>query len=264
MKATPQRSIGRLVGIMIIIVLAGVIIARSYYGNLNRSVDPRILHARELYEQYDPIARTGNYYRIFALLDSISGIYTGIPHYAESFELGVLQNNRAAALLTIALHGDSIPESLNPYQSLHRDSVVALAEKHILTAIGIYQGWNSRFGGMEDPEIRRLIEGEFMTGLEQADPGQDSKYLTNRVKEIQTSIGENQRRLSVCYTNLGLVYRFQEQYPEAVAQYEMAMELWDRNLDAENNLNKLLGKPLKKRNILQRIFPPSKEFSNEK
>ena len=245
---------------MVIIVMAGVFVARSYYGNQNRSVDPRILHARELYELYDQNARTGDYYRIFALLDSISAIYMGTPHYLESFELGVLHNNRAAAMLTIALYRDSIPESSNPYFELSTDSIVALAESQIRMAMALYEGWNRRFEGKEDAEIRQVIEAEFMNGLEQTYPDLAEKYLANRVKEIENSLVENQRRLSVCYTNLGLVYRFREEYPEAVAQYEKAMKFWDRNLDAENNLNKLLGRPLKKRNIIQKMFPPDKEI----
>jgi tetratricopeptide (TPR) repeat protein len=223
-------------------------------------VDPRILHARELYELYDQNARTGDYYRIFALLDSISDIYMLTPHYLESFELGVLHNNRAAAMLTIALYRDSIPESSNPYFELSTDSIVALAEIQIRMAIALYEGWNSGFEGKEDAEIRQKIEAVFMNGLEQTYPDLADKYLTNRVKEILASLMENQRRLSVCYTNLGLVYRLREEYPEAVAQYEKAMELWERNLDAENNLNKLLGRPLKKRNFIQKMFPPDKEI----
>ena len=264
MKAATRSSIGKLVGIMVIIVVVGVFVARSYYGNQNRSVDPRILHARELYEQYDSYARTGDYYRIVGLLDSISAIYMHTPHYVESFELGVLHNNKAAALLTIALYRDSIPESSNPYFDLTNDSVVALAENQIRIAIALYEGWNSRFEGKDDAEIRRMIEVVFMNGLEQTYPDLADKYLTNRVKEIHASLVENQRRLSVCYTNLGLVYRFREEYPEAVDQYEKAIVLWDRNLDAENNLNKLLGRPLKKRNIIQKLFPPSKELSSKK
>ena len=264
MKASNRGSIGKLVGIMAIVVVAGILIARSYYGNLNRSVDPRIQHARELYEQYDKIASTGDYYRIFALLDSISVLYRGIPHYAEAFELGVLHNNRAAAQLTMALYRDSIPESAFPYSELSTDSIVALAELNICKAIALYDGWNLRFEGKEDAEISQIIEAEFMDGLEQSYPEMADKYLTNRVKEIRTSLVENPRRLSVCYTNLGLVYRLWEEYPEAVIQYEKAIALWERNLDAENNLNKLLGRPLKKRNIIQKLFPPSKEISSKK
>lgn len=264
MKAATQRSVGRLVGIMAIIVVAGILIARNYYGNMNRNVDPRIVPARELYEQYDSYARSGDYYRIFALIDTISEIYGIIPHYIESYEVGVLLNNRAAAMLTIALYGDSIPESANPLFELSPDSVVTMAENNIRVAIALYEGWHMRFEGRDDKEIRQMIEPEFMDGLELTDPHLADKYLENRVKEIENSLIENQRRLSVCHTNLGLVYRLREQYPEAMAQYEMAMALWDRNLDAENNLNRLLGRPLKKRNFIQKMFPPEKELSNNK
>ena len=56
---------------MLAVVITGVIIARSYYGNINRAVDPRIIQARELYGQYDQVARSGDFYAVFDLLDSI-------------------------------------------------------------------------------------------------------------------------------------------------------------------------------------------------
>jgi tetratricopeptide (TPR) repeat protein len=263
MKAGTQRSTGRLLGIMLIIAVAGILVARSYYRNVNSTVDPRIQRARELYGQYDRYASSGDYYRIFALLDSISDIYRATPHYEESFELGVLHNNRAAALMTIALYRDSIPESANPYHDIPNDSIFVLAERNIREAIALYEKWNSRFEGKDEEEIRKLIEPEFMNGLDKTDPDLAIKYLKNRVKEIRESVVENPRRLSVCYTNLGLVYRYRKQYPEAVAQYEKAIELWERNLDAENNLNKLLGRPLKKRNIIQKLFPPERDLNNQ-
>ena len=249
---------------MLIVVVAGVLVARSYYGNLNRSVDPRIRQARELYEQYDSYARLGDYHRIFSLLDSIATIYKSTAHYTEAFELGVLHNNRAAALLTIALDRDSSPQSANPYYELETDSVVALAEKQIRKAIALYDRWDEVFSGKSDEEIRAMIEFVFRQGLEQTEPALADKYLKRRVSEISEAVVENQRRLSVCYTNLGLVYRTRGEYPEAVAHYEKAMTLWDRNLDAENNLNKLLNRPIKKRNFIQRMFPPSKDASTNK
>jgi tetratricopeptide (TPR) repeat protein len=259
MKEAALSSIGRLIGIMLILVVAGIFVARAYYGNLNRSVDPRIQHARELYEQYDLYARSGDYYQIFDLLDSISEIYRSTPHYANSFELGVLHNNRAAAILTITLYHDSIPESSNPFLNLDTDSLLNRAAYEIESAISLYEEWNLRFDGREEEKIKEMIEEEFMNGLEQTYPELAEKYLNNRVKEIENSLVENQRRLSVCFTNLGLVYRQRGNYRKAIEQYEKAIELWDRNLDAENNLNKLLNRPLKKRNIIQKLFPPPKD-----
>jgi len=259
-----QRSTGRLVGIMVIIVVAGMFISRSYYGNLNRSVDPRIKEARQLYEQYDRIAQTGDYYRVTALLDTIADLYGGILHYEESFELGVLHNNRAAILLTVALYGDSIPGSFNPYLNWSVDSMVNRAEYHIRGAMAIYDNWSSRFEEKNDEEIRQMIREDFMTGLEHTEPDLAEKYLTTRVREIRNSLLENRRRLSVCYTNLGLVHRLRGEHTEAAAHYEKAIDLWERNLEAENNLNRLLGRPLKKRNIIQKLFPPGKEITDTK
>lgn len=263
MRLAPQRSIGRLVGIMLIIVVAGVLLARSYYGSRNRSVDPRIRQARELYEHYDMLAQAGNFHEIVLLLDSIATFYQSTPHYAASYELGVLYNNRAAAMLTIALYWDSIPESANPYRDLSTDSLLVLAENQIHRTITLYEQWNGRFEGKEEKEIKEMIRVEFMNGLDPGMADQNEKYLSNRVREISASLVENQRRLSVCHTNLGLLYRIRQEYPGAVAQYERAIELWDRNLDAENNLNKLLGRPLKKRNIIQQLFPPGREINNK-
>ena len=246
---------------MLIVVVMGIMIAKTYYGKQNRSVDPRVVPARELYEGYNAYARTGNYHQVFALLDSIGQIYRGIPHYSQSFELGVLENNRAAALLTIALYGDSIPEARNPMHDLSADSLLGLADHHVRKAIELYDRWNAEHDGLEKDEIREKIRGGFMQGLEPADPELNAAYLEARIDEILEALQENKRRLSVCYTNLGLVCRIRGEYESAVKHYEHAIALWERNLDAENNLNRLLNRPLKKRNFIQRMFPPSKEIS---
>jgi tetratricopeptide (TPR) repeat protein len=258
MKLTGSRSTGKLVGILIAVVIIGILIARSYYGSMNRSVDPRIIPARELYATYDRVAGTGNYYEIFELLDTIEDLYRSIAHYESSYEVGVLDNNRAAALLTVTFHGEHIPAGLNPWAGWPVDSIVQLAELHANKAIITYEAWNAIYSGRTRPQIREMIEPLFLEGLDDVDEKWKSKYLESRAREIEQAVLENERRLSVCYTNLGLVYRHRGQYKEALQQYEKALALWDRNLDAENNMNKLLGRPVKKRNILQKLFPPDR------
>jgi len=258
-----QHSIGRMVVIMVIVVVIGIVIAKNYYGNANRSVDPRITQARELYAGYDSYARSGDYYRIFALLDSIEQIYYSTPHYRDSYELGVLDNNRAAALMTIALYGDSIPATSNPWSDWPTDSVVGLAATYVNRAISTYDHWDSRFNNKSEKQIMEMIEPLFKEGFEKVEPDLLQKYFNTRVSEIQKAVVENSRRLSVCYTNLGLVYRYQGDYGEAARQYEKALSLWDRNLDAENNLNKMLNHPLKKRNFIQKMFPPDRDTQQE-
>jgi tetratricopeptide (TPR) repeat protein len=243
---------------MIALVITGILIAKFYYGNINKSIDPRVVKARELYAKYDSYAQEGNYYRVFALLDSIESIYRSTKHYEGSFELGVLDNNRAAALLTISMFADSIPKEYNPYSYLTVDSLVTLAESNVLKAISVYNNLATDFSGKSQEQICEIIEQQFLDGLASIDPDLKRKYLEARSKDIEKAVLENNRRLSVCYTNLGIVFRQREQYKQAAEQYKKALELWDRNLNAENNLNVLLGKPLKKRNIIQKLFPPER------
>ncbi len=242
---------------MLAIVSTGVLIARLYYQGQNRALDPRIVPARELYSKYDRLAAAGDYYGVFSLLDSVERIYRAYPHYTNSYELGVLNNNRGAALLTLALYRDSIPPSSDPFYSLDQDSLVQLAEVHIRSSIETYLSWQNTYEGLNEAELEQKVGEKFWKewsdGVEK-----QPRMLSHRIDEIETALMECPRRLSVCYSNLGLTSRINGAYEEAVSHYLRALELWDRNLEAENNLNRLLNKPLKKRNFIQKLFPPSR------
>jgi tetratricopeptide (TPR) repeat protein len=107
--------------------------------------------------------------------------------------------------------------------------------------------------------MQELIQAGFMEGLDAWDDELRNSFLKNRIREMESAQIENKRRRSVCYSNLGLVHRYWGDYEAAAEHYMKAIQLWDRNLDAENNLNILLNKPLRKRNLLQRLFPPEKQ-----
>jgi len=259
MRTNNNRSSRVLILIMITVVIVGVTIAKTYYGNITRSIDPRVRKARELYTRYDKYAQEGNYYTLFDLLDSIENIYTTIKHYESSFEMGVLHNNRAAALLTISMYADSIPKEYNPYFESTVDSVVSLAEISIRNAVAVYDTWLTAFLEKSPDEIIEIIEPQFVEGFEDLSQELTTEYLNARVRDIKEAIAENDKRLSVCYTNMGIVFRQRGEYKEAVQQYEKALALWDRNLNAENNLNRLLGNPIKNRNFIQKLFPPKRD-----
>ena len=99
----------------------------------------------------------------------------------------------------------------------------------------------------------------FLLGLENYTEKEKINFISKRVSEIVDAQNETPRRLSVAYTNLGIIKRHQEKYKDAIDCYTKAIELWDMNLAAENNLNTLLGRPLKKQNMLRKIFPPKKD-----
>jgi len=253
-----NKNTRALIFIMIALVISGILIAKIYYGSENNSVDPRVAPARELYAKYDEYARQGDYHKIFSLLDSVEMIYRSYSHYRNSYEMGVLHNNRAAALITIALYSDSIDAGFNPFYGSNPDSVMKLAGAELDRAITIYDEWLGEYADKSEERISEIIGTEFRAGLNNSEPQLIEKYRDARSGEIVMAVKETGRRLSVCYTNLGVIKRYNEEYEEAVLCYQKAMELWDRNLSAENNLNALLGKPLKKRNFIQKMFPPER------
>jgi hypothetical protein len=184
-------------------------------------------------------------------MDSIECIYSAYKHYENSYEIGVLHNNRAASYLTWAIHNEDTNKN--------QDSLVNLAESAVLKSIEIYDHWLMRFQGLDQEEIKSIISDDFLEGLERYDADKQKKYLKNRIKEIEESNIETSRRMSVAYTNLGIVFRHRLLYDSAAFSYQKAIDLWDRNLTAENNLNILLGRPLKKRSFLQKLFPPDRD-----
>jgi len=241
---------------LVLIVLG---IASLYYESQNKKVDPRVIKARELYKKYDDYAANNNYPAVFHLLDSVENIYKKFTHYQKSYEIAVLENNRGAAYLSLAINNSGKPVSLDGVKLLSKDSLLIRSKYHLEKAITIYENWLKTYEKKDEAAIRELIQPNFFIGLNESNQDKANKYMENRIKEIQDAQVENKRRLSVALTNLGIIFRHEEKYLEAIALYEEALELWDRNLAATNNRNILLGKPIEKRNFIQKLFPPEKD-----
>ncbi|MBI9052965.1 MAG: hypothetical protein JEY96_04060 [Bacteroidales bacterium] len=243
--------------ILVMIALSFLVIVFSYfhYKGINSSKDPRVKEARELYEKYNEYAIQSDFDKVFDLLDSVEFIYTQVTHFSESFEIGVLYNNRSAAFLTMALYENNSSR----YSELSKDSLLNLSLNSVLMSISIYENWLKTYGKLNKEEIQELISDNYFKGLESYTDKQKEKFIQSRIQEIETSQYETKRRLSVAFTNLGIINRHKEQYESAINNYEKAIELWNQNLTAENNLNILLGKPLKKRNLIQKLFPPKQD-----
>lgn len=251
MPGSQNKAVRTIIFIMVGVVALGLGIAWQYYRGVNQSIDPRVREARQLYDTYNELAEQSQYDSVFMLMDTIGKIYASIPYYRNSYEAGVLHNNRAATCLSIFLQSASFPLA----DTLE---LLAMAEKEVKKSIEIYEEWLSIYEGLGEGAIREQVKNDFLFGLESYDQKEQEKFLSRRVKELMEAQIENQRRLSVSYTNLGIVKRHQQKYDSAAICYKKAIELWDRNLTAENNLNILLNKPLKKRRIIESLFPPEK------
>ena len=108
MNVLKNRKTRALIFIMCALVLSGFIISHLYYKSVNASVDPRIVPARKLYENYNRFALENKLDSIFWLMDTIESIYTRVEHYEHSFEVGVLYNNRAATCLSLLMNEEDV------------------------------------------------------------------------------------------------------------------------------------------------------------
>ncbi|MFO8088075.1 MAG: tetratricopeptide repeat protein [Bacteroidales bacterium] len=259
MKLIRDKRIRIIVLIMLAVVIVSLLGAHLYYSRLNSKVDPRIRPARTLYEDYNKMAAAGDFKAVIQLLDSVEQIYSEIPHYLNSFETGVLANNRAAVYLTVVLHRDSLLPDQNLMADISDDSLLAIAKKEVNTALLIYKKWKIKYADSDRSDWRKMIKNDFVAGLEDYPEEEQEKFLEKRLDEFEATRTEIDRRLSVAYNNLGMICRYNGNYDSALVNYTRAMKLWDENLTAENNLNVLLNRPKKKRSLLRKLFPPPKE-----
>ncbi|MCU4175786.1 tetratricopeptide repeat protein [Carboxylicivirga sp. N1Y90] len=241
------------------IVIIGFAIAKLYYNHVNKSNDPRIIEARELYGKYDSYAESNNFKAIFLLLDSVEFIYQSVEHYQRSYEIGVLHNNRSAAYLAMAIFHEDNCLSLDGISILSKDTLLSLSKIAALKSIQTYEDWLNIYSEKDEEEIHMLLTTNFLNGLTSYSDKELKRFTSSRINEIKEAQLETPRRLSVAYTNLGIVMRHRENYELAIEYYKKAMDLWDRNLAAENSLNALLGQPQKKRNFIEKILPPPKD-----
>ena len=240
-----------IIGIMVILAAVGVVIAWIYYGNINKSVDPRVRQAQVLYGRYNIYASNNDHEGILALLDSIENIYTSIPHYRNSYEMGVVENNRASVFLTKAL-SDTVREEI-------RQHYFALAGQHLLMSIEYYTNWMDFHRNQTEEELKVFVEKEFTADRLLYNNEKLDAIIRNRVKEILSAQIETPRRLSVSYTNLGIIKRHTNQVDEAYDYYVKALDLWSENHAAKNNINILFGKPPEKQSVLRKLFPPERK-----
>ncbi len=251
MRIIPKHKGTRLIIlIMVILALVGVTIAWVYYSGINRGADPRVKDAKVLYGRYNVYAAGNDQEKILVLLDSIHDIFRSVAHYQNSYEIGVVLNNRASVYLTRAI-SDTLAEEV-------RQHYFAMAEHELYRGIDYYQRWVSKFEALDQDSIEQVVYNDFMSDPVISGDARAEAYIQQRVKDIILARAEMPRRLSVSYTNLGIIRRHENQVEEAVDYYVKALELWEDNLAAKNNLNIIFGRPVERHGLLRRLFPPQR------
>lgn len=245
-----RRPTAILILVMFAVVCTGILIAWFHYSAINEAEDPRVLDAKLLYKEYNQAVRDNDAPRAMLLLDSIEAIYVRWPDYVRSYEIGVVHNNRAAICLSLLLHADQ--------EAAVRDSLGQAAEYWARESIRVYQEWLDAFAADSEAALR-LRATPWYQGIQSLYPSVDpERILAKRVDELILAQTETPRRLSVAYTNLGIVLRHQGEYEGAMECYREALTLWEGNRNAQNNIRILLGQPVKEPSFIEKLFPEDK------
>ncbi len=226
-----------------------------YYDSVNKYEDPRILPAKELFLTYDKELESDEYVQALSLLDQMLAIYRSTPGYENSYEIGVLLNNKATVYLveleTVILTTEGVDKKA-------LETPLAIAADYTNQAISIYENWMNDMGSLSEEQIEERISPYFRTNDPAFGDMSVDKLLNKRINLIIDAQLETPRRLSVSLTNLGMINRYLGNLEEARANYETAIELWDRNYTAQDNLAILLNQPVQKRSMFSKLFPPEK------
>ena len=250
-----QSGTKKLLGVVVTITASIFIGSYFYYGAINKAEDPRILPAKELLQVYDKELESDDYVQSLNLIDRMLDIYRNTPGYGDSYEIGVLLNNKASVYLveleTELLTGKDVDPAA-------MQSTLQLAADYTRQAIALYENWQAEMGQLSAEQITERLRPYFR----QNDPafaGMDAEdALEKRVDAILDAQIETPRRLSVSLTNLGMINRYLGNLEEAKDNYQQAITLWDRNYTAQDNLNILLDQPVQKRSMFSRLFPPER------
>lgn len=256
----PSMQPGIKIVLAVTLTIAGTIFIGSYfyYGAINKAEDPRILPAKELFQEYDKELESDDYVQALVILNKVLAIYRSTPGYEHSYEIGVLLNNMATVYL-VELETKILKEKKG--ETIDRPSmekILATAADYTRQAIAIYENWLAEMGALSEHEIEQRIKPFFRESDPAFSKNGHQIYLKKRVRQILDAQLETPRRISVSLTNLGMINRYLGNLDEARNNYETAIRLWDMNYTAQNNLAVLLNQPIKKRSIISRLFPPEK------
>lgn len=231
-----------------------------YYDSINSSEDPRILQARTLLQQYEKELEEDQPGLALGILDEIERIYRNTPGYEQSYEIGVILNNKATVYLV------QLETKILEKQNLKKEEMIetlAKAEKHTLEALAIYEEWQAKIGPLNKEDLFSVTKANFSPNDPELKGYNIEELIVKRVDDLEVAQIETPRRISVSLTNLGFINRYKGDLLEAKKNYEKAIELWERNYTAKDNLNMLLNQPIKKRSIVDRLFPPDKNKEGE-
>jgi hypothetical protein len=248
----------RIVAIITLLVsLIALFAAIIYYGGINRSEDPRISVARDLLASYDALPLQSDLTSKIRLIDSAGTIFRSYADYADSFEMGVVFNNKASALMVAGLYDSTVTPA-------EKATLLKMAMTYIDSSIAVYRRWIQEWTPLNNDEVELRLR-TFMKSSDPAFKDRDyKKLIARRTKNQLLAQVETPRRLSVCLSNKGIIFRHMEKPDSASMCLQESLSLWNNNRVAKSNLNVLMGGEPLKPGIIESLFPPDRKKSDIK
>jgi len=236
--------------VLVSIVIISVLFAYIYYHTKNASEDPRVVDTKTMFKEFDKLLAENRFDEALLITYKIEDIFIRIPCYAESFEMGIVYNNRGSVYLSMGLYAKA--------DSVYKNDCLDTAKMLILHSISIYDAWLDHYKSIPEAELITIVKDCFPEGDPAFNGKNYQRIVAKRVDDIKLARNETPRRLSVAYTNLGIIQRHQWHQNEAMESYIIAIKLWKDNFTARNNFNVLMGRPPEDRSIIEQLFPPEK------
>lgn len=232
------------------VAFTAALFAYFYYSTINRSEDPRVLEARILLNEYDKITSFQNPSVVFRKLDSAMVIFRSFPDYKQSFETGVIYNNKCSSLLMKALYDTTLGKN-------EKETLLNLALEYCDSGIYIYKGWITEWGSLTRDEISDKLHS-YMKSEDPFLSHNFERIFSRRIRNIMMAQTETPRRLSVSLTNKGTILRHMMKPDSARVMYSEALSLWKENRTAKSNMSVLSGGEPLKPSVIESLFPPDK------
>ncbi|MBW2011684.1 MAG: hypothetical protein JRI32_08630, partial [Deltaproteobacteria bacterium] len=134
---TITRGTQRLLAVMVFISIAVFMVMFFYYRDINRSEDPRVIEAKTGFEKYNQLMQENQYGLALDILDNLEKIYDNTPGYKDSYEKGLVYNNRASVYL-IKVETDHLTAGDNRDAEKIKQYLKS-ARKYTQKSIDIYQ-----------------------------------------------------------------------------------------------------------------------------
>lgn len=246
----------KLLTVTLSVAVLAVLFAIFHYRGINRSEDPRVIQARHLMAEYDSKAGGADSYLFFPLLDSAKSIYSSFPEYENSYEKGVIFNDKCSGLLLMALYDSTLTDST-------RRSLIDLSIDYCDSSIIIYEAWKNEWGELSEETIARKLETSMNADDDAFEGYNFRKIFRKRVDDIVMAQVEIDRRLSVSLTNKATAFRHLMMQDSALLYFQKALSLWEYNRVAESNLSVLMGGEPVKPGIIETLFPPDRRKRQE-